>query len=276
MARLFLLLVAFAATAQAANRTVVVTGATGRSGSKVYLLLKSIGANVRGLVRNVTKARQILGCSRCDASEGIFVGDITNKESLVPAMSGAGSLVIATGRSTNEHAKDIIFDGIESQVSAFLASPGPSPQDRHISLISMALTTLPDTFWNKMIARLWGGWDVGFYSLNSEAALMSANVPFTILKACGLDETPPGQNHILVGHDDKGWKMKDAHSVSRHDVARVLATAATNPSMAANLRFDFCSQQGTPQLDAIDILKEAMMPWDTRRQGTTAPKSTMV
>merc|ERR1712083_827867 len=110
-------------------------------------------------------------------------------------------------------------------------------------------------FWNKILARFWGGWQVGFYSLNGEAFLMNANVPFTILKACGLDDTPAKQSHLLVGHDDKDWSMKDAHSVSRHDVARVLATAATNPNMAGNLRFDFCSKEGMAQSDAIEVLK---------------------
>ena len=70
----------------------------------------------------------------------------------------------------------------------------------------------------------WGGrsnfilyGDVGFYSLQGEAHLMSASVPFTILKACGLTEDPEKQSQIIVGHDDKGWGMNDAHTVSRHD-----------------------------------------------------------
>ena len=45
-------------------------------------------------------------------------------------------------------------------------------------LISMMETTLLDTFVNKIIAKLWGGWQVGFYSLNGEAFLMNAFVPY--------------------------------------------------------------------------------------------------
>ena len=95
---------------------------------------------------------------------------------------------------------------------------------------------------------------------------MNAAVPFTIVKCCGLDETPGGQKKILTGHDDKSWSMKDAHSVSRHDVAEVLATAAMNPSMAAGLRFDFCSEPGTPPASTIEVLKNAMYPWDPRKK----------
>lgn len=256
--------------AAAANRTVVVTGATGRSGSRTYLLLKKAGVNVRGLVRNTSKARQYLGCTKCDESEGIFVGDITVEKSMSAAMTGADGLVITTARVGGAPAKDILFDGVANQVSAFLASPGPKPQDRHVSLISMQFTTLPDTWLNEIIAHLWGGWDVGFWSLQGESNLMSADVPFTILKACGLTEDPAEKAQVLIGHDDKGWSMKDAHTVARADVARVLAAAAANPSLSSGLRFDMCSKAGTAQTDPVDILKEAMKPWDTRK-ATAAP-----
>lgn len=265
MQRFIVLAAALALLVEGSNRTVVITGATGRTGSLTYLLLKKAGVNVRGLVRNTTKAQQVLGCTKCDESDGIFVGDITKQESMVPAMTGADGLVITTGMVKGERAKDIVFDGVEKQVTAFLGSPGPKSQDRHVALVSMQFTTLPDTLWNKIIAHLWGGWDVGFYSLQGEANLMSADVPFTILKACGLTDTPGATDQILVGHDDKGWSMKDAHTVSRHDVARVLAAAAANPAMAAGIRMDFCSKKGTPQVDPIEILKEAMQPWDTRK-----------
>jgi len=266
MMRIFALVFLLAAQVEADNRTIVVTGATGRSGSHTYLLLKSAGVNVRGLVRNASKAREYLGCTKCDESEGIFVGDVTSQQSMAAAMTGADSLIIATGRSGKEDAKSLLWDAVETQVRAFLDSPGPLPKDRHVMLISMQFTTLLDTLWNKIIAHIWGGWSVGFYTLQGEAFVMEANVPFTILKACGLDDSPPGQKQVLVGHEDRGWSMLDAHSVSRQDVARVLAAAATNPRVASGLRMDICSKDGTPQA-ALDIIKEAYYPWDPRKPG---------
>merc|ERR550514_1650681 len=109
MMRLCILTAMLTIAHSAVNRTVVVTGATGRSGSSIYLLLKKAGVNVRGLVRNTSKARQYLGCSKCDESEGIFVGDITKPESMGPAMAGADGLVITTGRTASAPAKDILF-----------------------------------------------------------------------------------------------------------------------------------------------------------------------
>ena len=58
------------AAADAIMRTtgpvVVVSGATGRTGSLLYLALRSSGVAVRALVRNASKAREMLDCGACD------------------------------------------------------------------------------------------------------------------------------------------------------------------------------------------------------------------
>merc|ERR1712086_676307 len=76
---------------------IVITGATGRTGSQVYISLKKQGFPVRALVRNTSKAREYLGCDQCTEAEGIYVGDVTQPASLEAVMAGAGSLVITTG-----------------------------------------------------------------------------------------------------------------------------------------------------------------------------------
>merc|ERR1712032_472511 len=215
----------------------------------------------RGIVRDTAKAKKLLNCDKCDQSEGIFVGDITKPETMSPIMKGADALIITTG---GKPAKDLLFDAVENQVGAFLGAEGPSTRARHVMLVSMAETTLADTIVNKIIAKLWGGWDVGFYSLQGETFLMNANVPFTIVKCCGLSNSDAGQQQLLVGHDDKGWSMKDVHEVSRADVANVLAAAVANPN-AANLRFDFCSKPGEVQ-PVMDVFQDAMYSWDPRKK----------
>merc|ERR1711959_302022 len=98
LASLFSVLVTL--TLAAPNRTILVTGATGRTGSLVYTALQQLpGIHVRALIRNQTKARGVLHCQKCDASEGFWVGDVTNSSDpgLAAALTGADSLVIATG-----------------------------------------------------------------------------------------------------------------------------------------------------------------------------------
>jgi len=82
MARFSLVGLVFLAVASGAplsndqSRIIVVTGATGRTGSLVYENLKKDPTFiVRALVRNATTARERLNCTKCDASDGIFVGD---------------------------------------------------------------------------------------------------------------------------------------------------------------------------------------------------------
>ena len=60
------------AAVAAAPGPVLVTGATGRLGSQVYKLLRAQrgAGNVRAMVTNLTKAKEVLGCTKCDASEG--------------------------------------------------------------------------------------------------------------------------------------------------------------------------------------------------------------
>ena len=55
---------------------VLVTGAGGRTGALIYKQLKDMGVeNVRASVFSLDKARSQLGCNKCDASEGIYVGE---------------------------------------------------------------------------------------------------------------------------------------------------------------------------------------------------------
>ena len=48
---------------------VVVSGATGRTGALTYLALRDAGVEVRALVRNASKARELLDCGRCGEDE---------------------------------------------------------------------------------------------------------------------------------------------------------------------------------------------------------------
>jgi len=265
--------------AQTSALTAVITGATGRTGSLTYKLLKSQGINVRGIIHdnNITNTRLILGCDKCDASEGIYVADITNATQLAPAMVNADSLVITVGCMSQcivpivgchflpgEGPKEILFDGVKTQVQALLDASGPPVAERHIMLMSMMNTEKPPSFFFDIEAKLWGGFDVGFYSLNGEAFVMNSGAKFTILKACGLGDGPAGQKQLIAAHDGAGIDVKN--QVSRADVARVMALAVANRSIAEGLRFDFCAgSDGPGQPDPTTVLRDAMYPWDSRK-----------
>merc|ERR1712139_163302 len=98
-------------------------------------------------------------------------------------------------------------------------------------------TTVPDNFLDKMNSGY-----VSFYHLQAEASIMSAGIPFTIAKACGLgdDDSKAGKNKLIVGHDDSSFSLAVNHQIQRADVARVLVEAVRNPEASKGLRFDLC------------------------------------
>jgi len=264
---------AFVGAVAGDQQTVVVTGATGKTGSLVYKRLKSDGSfNVRAFVRNSTKAKAILGCSKCDESEGVFVGDLTKPSSVAPVMKGADVLVIATASEAHctgifpvqkcsfppgASPKDIDWLGSKTQVQAF-ASAGGNLSKKHILYASSLLTYSPDNFLDKLI----GGHGT-FYHLNAETYIMGSGIPFTITKACGLSDGAAGEKKIVVGHDGEGFSLVFNHMVARDDVAHVLVEAIRNPAVSAGLRFDICSHGlATPTTDIVnDVLKPARFPW---------------
>jgi len=250
---------------------VVVTGATGPTGAETYNLLKSRGVPVRALVRNTTKARDTLGCSKCDESEGIFVGDVTKPDTLASVMKGAAALVIVTSSSPQctfgagppkctypmgAYPVDIDFNGGKNQVEVFAKEAGSKP----VILVSAAGTTEPDSFLDKM-----GNGYISFYKLNFEAFLMTSGLPFTIVKPCGLGTGKPFGQEIVVGHDDtEAWDLKIP--IQRSDVARVLAEILKSPKESDGVRFDLCARdpklgKATTDADLPALLKSAKYPW---------------
>lgn len=257
-----------AAACAAGSPTILVTGATGGTGLLVYNLLKEKGINTRAFVRNVTKARSVLKCNKCDASEGIFVGDVTQEASMTEAMSGVTGLAVVTSSmphctdfrdpktcSYPKHAYpvDVDFDGGKAQIAAYAKGRDESSTGSVVLCSSMG-TTEPDNFLDQL-----GNGHIGFFKLNEEAALMSSGIPFTIVKPCGLTNDPAGQRELIVGHDDEINVKPPA--IPRGDVARVMVEALLNPQDTSGLRFDLCSQVGHPTTDLGEVFQKAKYPW---------------
>jgi len=235
-----------------AQSDVLITGATGRTGSLLYKILKGTRmlGQTRALVRNLTVAREKLGCMRCDASEGIFVGDVTDPASLVPALNGVSTLAIAVGVLGGDESviKAVEWLGVKNQVEVLLKHGAAG---KRVALISTMGTTHP------------GGplGTISFYKLNAEAFLASAGVPFSIIKPCGLVDQPEGDRELLVGHDDEA-SGESSGTIPRADVASVTATALLEPP-ADVMRFDLCAKGpgSGPRGPLRKVLEEALLPW---------------
>lgn len=264
--------------AAADRKTVVVTGATGKSGSLFYKRLKAENiSNVRAFVRSTMKARNLLGCTACDESEGVFVGDILDPQSMAQVMHGADVLAIFTSSAPHcngfpfgpfgscnytkgAEPNKIDFLGTKLQVAAFASSKG-TVKSKHILYMGTMDTTAPDNFLDQIASGY-----VSFYHLQGEVSIMSSGIPFTIAKACGLGNKPGGTSKLSIGHNDETFSF--THMINRDDVARVLVEAVRYPEEAQGLRFDICSEWfGSPTTDIVkDVFNVARYPWDVKNR----------
>lgn len=128
----------FPGAARGGGAVVLVSGATGRTGSLAYAALAArAGAaplSTRALVRNATKAREVLGCGACTAAEGVFVGDVTG-ELPQEAFDGVDALIVATSSAPRQlpngtwsypkggSPEDVDFRGTLNQVRWSRAAP---------------------------------------------------------------------------------------------------------------------------------------------------------
>jgi len=262
---------------------VLVTGATGGTGLQVFKQLKADGGfKVRAFVRSADKAKKMLGCDKCDESEGIFVGDLTDTASVKKAMKDVDKIAITSSAvfdcngpldptkppcyyHNHSYPVDIDWVGTKTQVEA-LASLD-SIATKQVVYVSTRDTMDPNSRYGNL-----GDGHTSFYHLNAEAFIMSSGVPFTIIKACGLGDDKPGQYKLVVGHDGKGYDQKLDSVIDRSDVARVVVQAFHKPSSSNNLRFDLCSEMGPAATKDADIVKDvfdaARYPWNKKVMGT--------
>jgi uncharacterized protein YbjT (DUF2867 family) len=250
--------------------TVLVTGATGRLGALLYKELKKKGATVRAFVRDAEKARTVLGCSACDEREGIYVGDVTHPEDLQNAMADGSvtTLAVAIGagyKDPPEVVKAVEFDSVVSSVRALglSAARGATKGGDHNNLRVVFCSSMGT---EQSPPPKWGG-PILHWKLNAETFLATSGISTTIVKPCGLPEHMAGKNStLLVGHHGAIMEGSDYHTVSREDVASVMAEAAVglsnSKSRCLNLRFDLCSKPGPPTTDLEALIESARWEWD--------------
>ena len=251
--------------------TVLVTGATGRLGALLYKELQKKGATVRAFVRDAEKARTVLGCSVCDETEGIYVGDITNPDDLQHAMADGSvtTLAVAIGagyKDPPEVVKAVEFDSVVSSVRALglLARMGGGDGHSNNNNNNLRVVFCSSMGTEQSPPPKWGG-PILHWKLNAETFLATSGISTTIVKPCGLPADMAGKNStLLVGHFGAITEGSDYHSISREDVASVMTEAAMGLSRhnCQNLRFDLCSKPGPTTTDLEALIENARWEWD--------------
>lgn len=228
--------------------TVLVTGATGRTGSIVVtkLLQQPEQFSVRGFVRSHSKAARMF-----DDALSLFVGDIRQPETLKPAMEGCDALVILTsaipqvqgtdesgrpqmGFPPDEMPEAIDYHGQVNQIDAAKAAGV-----NHIVLVG----SMGGTDENHMLNSIGNG-NILIWKRKAEQYLVNSGIDYTLIHAGGLQDQPGGRRELLVGDNDELLKHPPEGvptSLPRADVAELVLQALQEPA-ARNKGFDVISK----------------------------------
>ncbi|MCO5567584.1 hypothetical protein L7F22_021278 [Adiantum nelumboides] len=237
-------------------QTVLVAGAGGRTGRIVYTKLKERAGQfaAKGLVRSEASKAMIGG------ADDVYIGDITKPESLYLAFTNIDALVIVTSAVPKMKPG---FDPSKGGRPEFYFEDGGFPEQadwlgqknqidaakaagaKQIVLVGSMGGTNLDNPLNAL-----GNGNILVWKRKAEQYLADSGIPYTIIRAGGLQDTEGGVRELLVGKDDE-LLATNTRTISRADVAEVCVQAFLIEE-AKNKAFDLSSKppgEGVPTTD---------------------------
>ena len=231
------------------KKKVLVTGATGRTGSLVFekLCHRADIFEAVGFARSASKVQERFG-----STAAFHIGDITEPGALAQALIGCQALVILTSavpqmQPPAQPGERPIFSfipgGMPEQVDylgqQYQIDAAVSAGIDHIVLVG----SMGGTNENHPLNSLGNG-NILIWKRKAEQYLIDSGIPYTIIRAGGLQDQPGGQRELLVGKDDQFLTdnpMGIPTSIPRADVAEVVVQALLEAN-ARNKAFDLISK----------------------------------
>lgn len=236
--------------------TVLVTGAGGRTGQIVYKKLKERSGQYigKGLVRTEESKEKIGG------GDDVFIGDIRNADSISPAFQGIDALVVLTSAVPKMKPG---FDPSKGERPEFYFEDGAYPEQvdwlgqknqidaakaagvKQIVLVGSMGGTNPNHPLNSI-----GNGNILVWKRKAEQYLADSGIPYTIIRAGGLQDKEGGVRELLIGKDDE-LLQTETRTISRADVAEVCIQALQYEEAKCKA-FDLASKpegDGTPTKD---------------------------
>lgn len=238
------------------SSTVLVTGAGGRTGQIVYKKLKERADQFvgRGLVRTEESKEKIAG------GDDVFVGDIRDADAIVHACQGIEALIILTSAVPKMKPG---FDPSKGGRPEFYFEEGSYPEQvdwigqknqidvakaagvKRIVLVGSMGGTNPSHPLNSL-----GNGNILVWKRKAEQYLADSGIPYTIIRAGGLQDKDGGIRELVVGKDDE-LLQTETRTIARADVAEVCIQALQYEE-AKFKAFDLASKpegEGTPTND---------------------------
>jgi uncharacterized protein YbjT (DUF2867 family) len=204
--------------------------------------LQSQQQNVRGMVRNIERARTKLGDNII-----LVEADVTKPETLAAALIGVDTVICAIGAT--------IQMGDTANIEGTSASPESVDYIGTVALIDAAkeagvskfvlITSGGVTWWTHPLN--WFGDDVLNWKHKSELHLRASGVDHIIVRpAGGLTDEPGGQNNIV-------FEQRDGipSSISRQDLATTVINAVNTPA-ATNKTFEVLEDSDGTLIDDVN------------------------
>lgn len=237
-------------------KQVLVTGATGRTGSLVFKKLQQQkDFKVVGFARSPEKVKELFG-----STDGFYFGDIKEKTELQKAISGCQGLVILTSAAPKMVAPPkpgeppqftyesdgtpelVDYQGQKNQIDA-----AREAGVEHIVLVG----SMGGTDENRPLNKLGNG-KILTWKREAEKYLVNSGINYTIIRPGGLLNEPRGKRELLVRDNDELYEQSPdgIPVIPRADVAETVVQALKHPS-AHNKAFDLVSQ---PQADSQNFI----------------------
>jgi uncharacterized protein YbjT (DUF2867 family) len=229
--------------------TVLVTGATGRTGQWVVRRLRQLPSEftVRGFARSAAKVVDLFG-----STDHFWFGDIAQPANLAAALHNCQALVILTSAIPR-----LIAPQSPGERPQFCFDPGQMPEvvdyQGQINQIEAAqragvkqivlVGSMGGTNEQHPLNQIGAG-QILIWKRKAEQHLIESGLDYTIIRAGGLQDVTGGQRQLLVGQNDRFLRQSPdgvPTTVPRADVAEVVVQALRHRT-ARNKAFDLIAR----------------------------------
>lgn len=212
--------------------TVLAVGATGSIGSLVVREALDAGHAVRALVRD---PHRVAGLPQGTQA---VVGDVTQPDTLRPAVDGVDAIVFTLGSDGmgKAGAESIDYGGVRNVLTALDARPV-----RIALMTSVGVTNRTGSYNVSTEAHDW--------KRRSERLVRASGMPYTIVRPGWFDFNAKDQHrlHLLQGDRRHAGTPSDG-VISRRQIAQVLVRSLTS-EQALGKTFELVAERGAAQID---------------------------
>ena len=222
--------------------TVLVAGATGRTGSAIRVELKENGYDVIALTRNVESARRRHGVDWTWVE-----ADVKDSDALSAAMKGADYVISAIGardRDGPDGPEFVDYGGVRNLVEAAQRNGV-----KHFVLISSAAAGI-----HRKKSQMVQIGNIRYWKTMGENAVKRSGLPYTVIGPGGLEDEPETDSGLrILTRQDYTTGLIAIGDIAMLAVAALRDPNAKNKTFAA-IRDNALSRQTWPlQLEAIPV-----------------------